>query len=59
MPYFVLEHTANGLNEHSKALKGSKILVLGLAYTLDIDDLRESPSLHIIQLLRQKGAQAL
>jgi UDP-N-acetyl-D-glucosamine dehydrogenase len=56
MPYFVLEQTANGLNEHSKAIKGSKILVLGLAYKRDIDDLRESPSLTIIELLREKGA---
>jgi UDP-N-acetyl-D-glucosamine dehydrogenase len=56
MPYFVLEQVAAGLNEHSKALKGSKVLVLGLAYKRDIDDLRESPSLTIIELLRQKGA---
>jgi UDP-N-acetyl-D-glucosamine dehydrogenase len=56
MPYFVIEQTANALNEHSKALKGSKVLVLGLAYKRDIDDLRESPSLTIIELLREKGA---
>jgi UDP-N-acetyl-D-glucosamine dehydrogenase len=56
MPYFVIEQTANALNEHSKAIKGSKILVLGLAYKRDIDDLRESPSLTIIELLREKGA---
>ncbi len=56
MPYFVLEQTAGALNEHSKSLKGSKILVLGLAYKRDIDDLRESPSLTIIELLREKGA---
>ncbi len=56
MPYFVIEQTANALNEHSKALKGSKVLVLGLAYKRDIDDLRESPSLPIIELLREKGA---
>jgi len=56
MPYFVIEQTANALNEHSKSIKGSKILVLGLAYKRDIDDLRESPSLTIIELLREKGA---
>ena len=56
MPYFVIEQIANALNEHSKSIKGSKILVLGLAYKRDIDDLRESPSLTIIELLREKGA---
>ena len=56
MPYFVLEQTASALNEHRKSIKGSKILVLGLAYKRDIDDLRESPSLTIIELLRDKGA---
>ena len=56
MPYFVIDQIANGLNNHSKAIKGSKILVLGLAYKRDIDDLRESPSLTILELLREKGA---
>jgi UDP-N-acetyl-D-glucosamine dehydrogenase len=56
MPYFVIDRLTAGLNEHCKALKGSKILVLGLAYKRDIDDLRESPSLTIIELLREKGA---
>jgi len=56
MPYFVIEQTANGLNEQRKPLKGSKVLVLGVAYKRDIDDLRESPSLTIIELLREKGA---
>jgi UDP-N-acetyl-D-glucosamine dehydrogenase len=56
MPYFVIEQVASALNERSKALKGSKILVLGLAYKRDIDDLRESPSLTIIELLRNKAA---
>jgi UDP-N-acetyl-D-glucosamine dehydrogenase len=57
MPYFVIEQTTAALNEHRKAMKGSKILVLGLSYKRDIDDLRESPSLTIIELLRQKGAE--
>jgi UDP-N-acetyl-D-glucosamine dehydrogenase len=56
MPYFVIEQTASALNDHCKSIKGSKILVLGLAYKRDIDDLRESPSLTIIELLREKGA---
>jgi UDP-N-acetyl-D-glucosamine dehydrogenase len=56
MPYFVIEQLASALNNKSKAMKGSKILVLGVAYKRDIDDLRESPSLTIIELLREKGA---
>jgi UDP-N-acetyl-D-glucosamine dehydrogenase len=56
MPYFVLEQIAAGLNAQRKSLNGSKVLVLGLAYKRDIDDLRESPSLTIIELLREKGA---
>ena len=56
MPYFVIEQLADGLNKHRKSINGSKILVLGLAYKRDIDDLRESPSLTIIELLREKGA---
>jgi UDP-N-acetyl-D-glucosamine dehydrogenase len=56
MPHFVIEQITAGLNEQSKALKGSKVLVLGVAYKRDIDDLRESPSLTIIEMLRDKGA---
>ena len=56
MPYFVLDNLTAGLNEHRKSINGSNILVLGLAYKRDIDDLRESPSLTIIELLRDKGA---
>jgi UDP-N-acetyl-D-glucosamine dehydrogenase len=56
MPYFVIEQIGAGLNEHSKSIKGSKILILGMAYKKDIDDLRESPSLTIIELLKAKGA---
>jgi UDP-N-acetyl-D-glucosamine dehydrogenase len=56
MPYFVVEQIIAALNEHNKPLKGSRILVLGLAYKKDIDDLRESPSLTIIELLRTRGA---
>ncbi len=57
MPYFVIDQLADGLNRQRKAINGSKILVLGVAYKRDIDDLRESPSLTIIELLRDKGAE--
>jgi UDP-N-acetyl-D-glucosamine dehydrogenase len=56
MPYFVIDQIAAGLNEQRKSIKGAKILVLGVAYKRDIDDLRESPSLTILELLREKGA---
>lgn len=59
MPYFVIDQIGSALNERAKAIKGSKIMVLGLAYKRDIDDLRESPSLTIIELLREKGAQVV
>jgi UDP-N-acetyl-D-glucosamine dehydrogenase len=57
MPYHVLESVGKALNQHKKALNGSKILVLGVAYKKDIDDLRESPALTIIELLQKDGAQ--
>ena len=56
MPYYVIDKTIAALNDRRKALNGSKILVLGLAYKRDVDDLRESPSLTIIELLRERGA---
>lgn len=57
MPRFTVGKIQDALNQHSKPLKGSKVLVLGAAYKADIDDVRESPALDIIHLLRQKGAQ--
>jgi UDP-N-acetyl-D-glucosamine dehydrogenase len=57
MPYHVLDSVAKALNQHKKALNGAKVLVLGLAYKKDIDDLRESPSLTIIELLQKEGVQ--
>jgi UDP-N-acetyl-D-glucosamine dehydrogenase len=56
MPYYVIERTAEALNGQKKCLNSSRVLVLGLAYKRDIDDLRESPSLTIIELLRKAGA---
>ena len=56
MPGYVIERTAEALNRVRKPLNGSKVLVLGLAYKKDIDDLRESPSLTIIELLQERGA---
>lgn len=57
MPHYVISKTIEALNEHRKSLKGSRVLVLGLAYKKDIDDLRESPSIELIELLRKKGAK--
>ena len=57
MPHYVITKTMEALNQHRKSLKGAKVLVLGLAYKKDIDDLRESPSIELIELLRQKDAK--
>ena len=57
MPYFVVTRVMEVLNEHSKALKNAKILVLGIAYKKDVDDNRESPAMKIIQILKEKGAE--
>lgn len=57
MPEHVVQSVASILNERSIALRGSHILVLGLAYKKDVDDLRESPSLTILDMLRQRGAE--
>ena len=55
MPEHVVQLVADGLNDDRKAMKGSRILVLGVAYKRDIDDVRESPALSIIDRLRSKG----
>src|SRR5271169_843449 len=57
MPYHVVDSVASALNERQKSLKGSRILVLGVAYKKDVDDLRESPSLKIIEQLSLRGAK--
>src|SRR5580658_7657677 len=59
MPAHVVQSVAKGLNQHKKAMNGSRILMLGMAYKKDIDDLRESPSLTVIELLREQGAEVL
>jgi UDP-N-acetyl-D-glucosamine dehydrogenase len=57
MPYNVIASTISALNRRKKSINGSKILVLGVAYKKDIDDLRESPALTIIELLQKEGAE--
>lgn len=57
MPEHVVNRVAEALNDHRKPLKGSKILVLGLAYKKDVDDVRESPSVTLIELLEARGAE--
>jgi len=56
MPYYVVERVLEALNGQAKPLKGSRILVLGLAYKKDVDDARESPAFKIIELLNDHGA---
>jgi len=56
MPYFCVEKLHRALNTRGKSLNGAKVLVLGVAYKADIDDLRESPALKVIRLLREHGA---
>ncbi len=56
MPVWWTQKVQDALNEEGKAVKGSKVLVLGVAYKKDISDMRESPSIDIIKLLKQKGA---
>jgi len=59
MPAHVVNAVGKALNQHKKAVNGAKILMLGMAYKKNIDDLRESPSLTIIELLREEGAEVL
>ena len=58
MPYHVLASVSGALNSHKKAVNGASVLVLGVAYKKDIDDLRESPALTIIELLQKDGARS-
>jgi len=59
MPEYVVEKTMDALNVRKKALATSTILILGVAYKKDIDDLRESPALEVIRLLQKKGARVM
>jgi UDP-N-acetyl-D-glucosamine dehydrogenase len=56
MPEYVIRNLMNALNDHGKALKNSEVLVIGLAYKPDVDDIRESPSLKLLEILDEKGA---
>jgi UDP-N-acetyl-D-glucosamine dehydrogenase len=56
MPYYVIDKVVHALNQRGKSIKSSRVLVLGLAYKKDIDDTRESPSLKLVELLMQNGA---
>jgi len=57
MPHWVVGKVIDALNEHQKPLKGSRILVLGIAYKKNVGDMRESPSVELMSLLSSKGAQ--
>lgn len=59
MPKYVITLIMDALNDFKKAIRGSRILILGVAYKKDIDDMRESPALSIIDLLRSKGAKVV
>jgi UDP-N-acetyl-D-glucosamine dehydrogenase len=56
MPYYVIQRTVDSLNCRGLSIKGAKVLVLGIAYKKNVDDMRESPSLKLIELYREKGA---
>ena len=56
MPRWVLSKVMDGLNEREKSLKGAKVLVLGIAYKKNVGDMRESPSVELMELLQSKGA---
>jgi UDP-N-acetyl-D-glucosamine dehydrogenase len=57
MPYFCLEKIARALNDHSKPVRGSRVAIMGVSYKPGVGDLRESPALKIIRLLREQGAE--
>ena len=57
MPHHVVEKVADALNDEGRAVKGSRVLVIGVAYKADVEDVRESPAVRIIDLLRRRGAE--
>ena len=59
MPAYVVQKIADSLNKFKKSVNGSKILIIGVSYKSNIDDIRESPALDVIELLRRKGAEVL
>jgi UDP-N-acetyl-D-glucosamine dehydrogenase len=59
MPYFCVEKIGRALNDHAKPIKGSRIAILGVSYKAGVGDLRESPGLKIIRLLRDHGADVV
>ncbi len=59
MPEYVIDRVAHALNDHKKAVNGSRVMILGISYKADIDDIRESPALDIIELLKRKGAEVV
>ena len=56
MPLWVVDKVADALNQHNKAINGSRVLILGMAYKKNVDDMRESPSLQLLDMLLNKGA---
>ena len=57
MPYYVVEKTMEALNKRGKSMHDANLLVLGVAYKKDVDDMRESPSLKLIELFQHRGAR--
>lgn len=57
MPEWVVDKIVEALNERKKSLRGSRVLVMGIAYKKDVDDMRESPSVHVMEILEHKGAE--
>jgi UDP-N-acetyl-D-glucosamine dehydrogenase len=57
MPDYVVERVTDALNDHKKSVKGSKILIYGVAYKRDVNDMRESPSFHVMHGLITRGAE--
>lgn len=57
MPHWVINKVTSALNDRGRSVKGSKILVLGITYKKDVDDMRESPSVRLMEILREKGAE--
>jgi UDP-N-acetyl-D-glucosamine dehydrogenase len=57
MPYFCVEKIARALNDHAKPVRGSRVAIVGVSYKPGVGDLRESPALKIIRLLREQGAE--